>query len=79
VAEVPISGGSVQLMATDAFDPEVAGRKLAARREKLGAEMERLEKKLANQKFVERAPAEVVEAERAKLAELRAALERLGE
>ena len=79
VAEVPVPGGSVQLLATDAFDPAQAARKLAARREKLRAEAARLEQKLANQKFVERAPSEVVDGERAKLAEVRAALERLGE
>ena len=78
-AEVPVPGGSVQLLPTDAFDPAHAARRLEARREKLGAEAARLEKKLANQKFVERAPAEVVEAERAKLSEAHAALTRLGE
>ena len=69
----------MQLLPTDAFDPEQAARKLSARKEKLLAEAERFEQKLANEKFVERAPADVVDAERAKLAEVRRALERLGE
>ena len=40
-------------------------------------EIERAEGKLANQRFVERAPAEVVEAERAKLRRYRDELARL--
>jgi valyl-tRNA synthetase len=76
---VPIPGGGVQVLRSDAFDPEEADRRRAARREQLAAEIERAEKKLANKGFVEKAPAEVVEAERRKLDEYRAALERLVE
>jgi valyl-tRNA synthetase len=75
VAEVRVPGGSVRILPSDAFDPEEARRRIAARREKLEGEVERLEKKLANEKFTERAPADVVQAERDKLAEYRAALE----
>jgi valyl-tRNA synthetase len=78
VAEVPIAGGSVALLPTDAFDPEEAERRIAARREELREEVARLEQKLANSRFVERAPADVVEGERVKLEEFRRALERLG-
>ncbi len=42
------------------------------------AEIERAERKLANEQFVERAPAEVVDEERRKLEEYREALRRLG-
>ena len=45
----------------------------------LQAELERAERKLANEKFVERAPAQVVEEERRKLEEYRTALSRLGD
>jgi valyl-tRNA synthetase len=76
-AEVNIAGGVVELLPTEAFDPEEAGRRIAARAEKLAAEVARLESKLANERFVERAPAEVVEGERAKLEEYRQTLERL--
>src|SRR4051812_21528834 len=76
---VPIPGGGVQVLRSDAFDPEEAERRRAARREQLAAEIERAEKKLANKGFVEKAPSEVVEAERRKLDEYRAALERLAE
>ena len=51
---------------------------LAARREQLEQEIARAEGKLANEGFVSKAPAEVVEAERQKLDEYRRALERLG-
>ena len=66
------------MLPSDAFDPAEAEKRIAARRERLEAEIERAERKLANEKFVERAPAEVVEEERRKLEEYREALERLG-
>ncbi|MDQ3648303.1 MAG: valine--tRNA ligase [Actinomycetota bacterium] len=75
VAEVRVPGGTVRILPSEAFDPEEARRRFAARREKLEAEIGRLEAKLADQRFTGRAPAEVVEGERAKLAECRAALE----
>jgi valyl-tRNA synthetase len=78
-AEVPIAGGSVALLASDELDPAEAQRRFAARREQLGGEIERLEAKLANERFVERAPAVIVEGERAKLEEYRRSLQRLGE
>ncbi len=76
-ARVPIPGGVVELLVDDAFDPEEAARRIAARAQKLAEEIARLEKKLANDRFVERAPAAVVEGERAKLEEYRESLERL--
>jgi valyl-tRNA synthetase len=79
LATVPIPGGGVQVLPSDAFDPAEAERRLAARREQLRGEVERAEHKLANEKFVQRAPAEVVEEERRKLEEYREALRRLGD
>jgi valyl-tRNA synthetase len=76
-ARVPIPGGVVELLADDAFDSEEASRRIAARAATLTEEIARLEKKLANERFVERAPAAVVEGEQAKLEEYRQALERL--
>jgi valyl-tRNA synthetase len=78
LATVSVPGGGVQVLPSDAFDPAEAERRRAARREQLAAEIERAERKLANEKFVERAPAEVVEEERRKLEEYREALRRLG-
>jgi valyl-tRNA synthetase len=78
VAEVPVPGGTVQLLAGGDFDPAEAERRVSERRDRLGQEITRLEGKLANERFVERAPAEVVQGERVKLDEYRAELARLG-
>ena len=77
-AEVPVPGGTVELLATDDFDPAAVEERLEARRQTLRGEIARLEGKLGNDGFVDRAPAEVVEGERAKLAEYGEQLERLG-
>ncbi len=76
-ASVPVPGGSVELLASPDLDLGSAERKRDARRAVLGAEIERSERKLANDGFVAKAPAEVVQAERDKLAQLRAELETL--
>jgi valyl-tRNA synthetase len=75
VASVPIPGGAVEILAGGGFDPEAAERRRAERRAGLEAEIARSEGKLANESFVAKAPADVVEAEREKLARLRADLE----
>jgi valyl-tRNA synthetase len=77
-ATIAIPGGAVIVHASDAVDLGAAERKLAERRTRLEAEIARCEGKLANDGFVAKAPPAVVEAERAKLAELRAELEGLG-
>jgi valyl-tRNA synthetase len=79
LATLTVPGGAVQVLRSDAFDAEDAERRLATRREELRAEVDRAERKLGNAGFVEKAPAEVVEAERRKLEEYRRALERLEE
>jgi valyl-tRNA synthetase len=78
VATVSWGGGALELLPSDALDPAEAERRLAARRESLAAEIERAEQKLANQQFVERAPADVVDEERRKLDEFRETLRSLG-
>jgi valyl-tRNA synthetase len=65
------------VLATEAIDTEEATRRVAAERAKLEQEITRLEGKLSNEKFVERAPAAVVEGERRKLADYRLELEGL--
>jgi valyl-tRNA synthetase len=77
VASVPIPGGTVEILAGEGVDLGAAERRRAARRAKLEAEIDRLERKLANDAFVAKAPAHVVQAERDKLARLRAELEAL--
>jgi valyl-tRNA synthetase len=77
IATVPIPGGGVQVLPSEAFDAGEA----EARREKKAAglrdEIARAEKKLANEQFVAKAPAAVVDEERRKLDEYREALARL--
>jgi len=77
VASVPVPGGAIEILPSDDVDLEGAQRKLAAKRASLEAEIERAERKLANPGFVAKAPPEVVQAERDKLARLRAELEAL--
>jgi valyl-tRNA synthetase len=69
-ATVTIPGGAIHMLAGGGFDPQAADRKRADRRAELESEIQRAQAKLANERFVERAPAEVVDAERAKLARL---------
>jgi valyl-tRNA synthetase len=77
VASVPVRGGVVNVLPTDGLDVEAAERKREAERERLRSEIRRAEGKLANEKFVAKAPAHLVEDERAKLERLRAELEAL--
>jgi valyl-tRNA synthetase len=76
-AAIVVPGGVVEILPTAEVDVEAATRKREAKRKELEAEIRRAEGKLANAGFVAKAPPEVVEAERAKLAALRAELEAL--
>jgi valyl-tRNA synthetase len=76
---VGIPGGAVQIYATEAFDAQEAERRRQAKREQLQGEVSRAEGKLSNDQFVRKAPPDVVQAERDKLARFRAELEELGE
>jgi valyl-tRNA synthetase len=73
-ASVPIPGGAIELLATPELDLEAAERKRAGRRAAVQQEIDRAERKLANDGFVSKAPPHVVEAEREKLETLRAEL-----
>jgi valyl-tRNA synthetase len=77
VATVAIPDGAVQILASPELDLAGARARVDERRAKLLAEIDRAERKLANEGFVAKAPAEVVEAEHGKLARLRAELESL--
>ncbi|HZA20188.1 MAG TPA: valine--tRNA ligase [Actinomycetota bacterium] len=61
----------------EVVDLDVERARLAKRIEETNTEAQRAEKKLANQDFVTKAPEDVVEKERTKLAEARDALEKL--
>jgi valyl-tRNA synthetase len=69
--------GRVQVLASDQVDASAVGERLEARRAELRSEVERGERKLANQGFVDKAPPEVVEEEREKLEAYRAELKEL--
>jgi len=71
--------GQVKILAGAEIDAEAVAARLEARREELRAEVRRAEGKLGNEKFVDRAPSEVVEEERQKLERYRAELEELSE
>jgi valyl-tRNA synthetase len=77
LATVPIPGGGVQVLPSEAFDVAEAEARLDKKAADLRTEIERAEKKLSNEQFVAKAPAAVVEEERRKLEEYREALERL--
>jgi valyl-tRNA synthetase len=74
-ASLPVPGGAAELWA--AVDPEEEQRKLAARRSELESEIARAHGKLANDGFVAKAPAAVVQAERDKLERLQRELDAL--
>jgi valyl-tRNA synthetase len=70
--------GGIELLETEGVDPEAVQARIEERRGKLRAEVKRGEGKLGNESFVDKAPADVVDAEREKLAAYRAELEELG-
>ena len=77
VASVPVPGGVVEILPTEEFDPAALERKRSGARARLEEEIERSERKLANDGFVAKAPPELVQGERDKLARLRSELEAL--
>jgi valyl-tRNA synthetase len=72
------SVGSVQVLASPEIDPEAVGERLEKRREELRSEVERAERKLANEGFTRKAPEELVQEEQEKLERYRTELEELG-
>jgi valyl-tRNA synthetase len=77
VATVTVPGGSVAVLESEAVDVAAAADRTAAHRAKLEDEITRAERKLANQAFVAKAPAAVVQAERDKLEQYKRELEEL--
>ena len=66
------------MLETQGVDPDAVRARIEERRNQLRSEVKRGEGKLSNQGFVAKAPADVVDAEREKLAAYRAELEELG-
>ncbi len=77
VATVQVPGGSIAILTEDAVDTAAEAERTAKARKRLEGDIARAEGKLGNRGFVDKAPAQVVEAEREKLARLRAELEAL--
>jgi valyl-tRNA synthetase len=77
VASIVVPGGLVEILPGGDLDLSATERRREERRATLGSEIERAEKKLANEGFVSKAPPQVVQAERDKLARLRGELEAL--
>jgi valyl-tRNA synthetase len=73
------SVGPIKVLASAEIDAGAVAARLEKRREELRSEVARAEGKLANEKFVAKAPTELVEEERAKLERYRAELEELTE
>jgi valyl-tRNA synthetase len=74
---IAIPGGVIEILPSADVDLDAAAKKRDAKRKELEVEIKRAEGKLGNAGFTAKAPADVVEAERAKLASLKAELEAL--
>jgi len=70
-ASTPMDGMEVHVDISDFFDAEAEQKRLTAEQAKFTKFEKSLSGKLSNENFVSRAPAEVVQAERQKLAEVR--------
>ena len=70
--------GAIEILPSAGLEPEAVAGRIEELREKLRGEVRRAEGKLANERFVANAPADVVDAEREKLERYRAELEELG-
>jgi valyl-tRNA synthetase len=73
--QIITDSATIFLPLSDIIDTEKEKARLEAEEKKLLSEIERVEKKLANQGFVAKAPAAVVEGEKAKLEKYRENLE----
>ncbi len=76
-ADPVASVGPVRVLPSAELDAAAVAARLDRRREELRSEVERAERKLGNEGFVAKAPAEVVEEERGKLERYRAELAEL--
>ncbi|MGH2960469.1 MAG: valine--tRNA ligase, partial [Solirubrobacterales bacterium] len=74
IARIETIGGVIFVYPSTSFDPAEAEAKKAARADELRGEIARVNGKLANEQFVSKAPAAVVDAEREKLARFEAEL-----
>lgn len=71
--------GDIEMYVVGVLDPHKERERLTTQKTKLLKKLAPTEKKLANQKFLERAPAEVIEGERQKLRDMQGQLEAIEE
>jgi valyl-tRNA synthetase len=76
-AQIIVGEATVCLPLAGVIDLDAERGRLTKEADKLGGEIARIEKKLANPKFVAKAPEEVVEGEREKMSEFAARLEKV--
>jgi valyl-tRNA synthetase len=79
VSSIGLEGATVEVLPSDTVDPAEARARIAAERERLRAERDRARGKLANKGFTDKAPPQLVKAEREKLERFEAELAELEE
>jgi valyl-tRNA synthetase len=79
VSSIALEGATVEVLPSDTVDPAEARARIEAERERLRAERDRARGKLANKGFTDKAPPQLVEAEREKLERFEAELAELEE
>ena len=79
VSSIGLEGATVEVLPSDTVDPAEVRARIEAERERLRAERDRARGKLANKGFTDKAPAQLVRAEREKLERFEAELAELEE
>ena len=77
VATLPVAGGVLEVLEGGAIDPAAAQERVDRQRKALELELAALQKKLSNDGFVSKAPADVVAGEREKVERIQKELEAL--
>jgi valyl-tRNA synthetase len=67
VGSIGLDGATVEVLPSDTVDPAEVRARIEAERERLQAERDRARGKLSNKGFTDKAPPELVQAEREKL------------
>ena len=77
VSSIGLEGATVEVLPSDTVDPAEARARIEAERDRLRAERDRARGKLSNKGFTEKAPPELVQAEKDKLERFEAELAEL--
>jgi valyl-tRNA synthetase len=79
VSSIGLDGATIEVLPSEMVDPAEERTRLAAERKRLQAEIDRARGKLSNKGFADKAPPELVQAERAKLERFESELAELEE